>query len=103
MGNQCAQPIQKLTRCVSLTLGGILVLTGAVLADEGSYYGILRNRPTGITGTWIIGDRSFQADQRTRLDEEDGPLKVGVCAEVKYDDEDRHLEIERQPMSKCHP
>ncbi len=42
--------------------------------------------PTGtITGTWVLAGVNFTATQDTRVEEEEGPLAVGVCAEAKYD------------------
>jgi len=42
--------------------------------------------PTGtMTGTWVLAGVSFTATEETRIEEEEGPLGVGVCAEAKYD------------------
>jgi len=38
----------------------------------------------GKTDTWVIGGREVVVAERTELDEEDGPLVVGACAEVEY-------------------
>lgn len=42
--------------------------------------------PTGtITGTWVLAGVNFSATEQTHVEEEEGPLAVGVCAEAKYD------------------
>jgi hypothetical protein len=69
------------------------------VADD-DFYGIVQRRPAGKVGTWIIGGRSFDVTSDTELDEDDGPLRVGVCAEVDIDD-DRVDEIESEPATKC--
>jgi len=46
-------------------------------------YGPIENRPEGKEGTWVIGGRSFTVTDTTELDEDDGPLVVGACAEVE--------------------
>jgi hypothetical protein len=38
-----------------------------------------------MTGTWVLAGVSFTATQETRIDEDEGPLAVGVCAAAKYD------------------
>ena len=64
------------------------------------YKGIIHARPDGKVGNWIIGDRVFKATEKTKLDEDKGPLKVGVCAEVEVE-KDFVEEIESEPMEKC--
>jgi len=64
------------------------------------YKGILNARPQGTAGNWIIGDRVFKATDKTKLDEENGPLKVGVCAEVEVE-KGVVKEIESEQMKKC--
>ncbi len=64
------------------------------------YKGIIHARPDGTAGNWIIGDRVFKATEKTKLDEDNGPLKVGVCAEVEVE-KGFVEEIESEPMKKC--
>ncbi len=52
-------------------------------ADE-EFYGKIQSRPEGKVGTWTIGGRQIAVTDATKLDEEDGPLVVGACAEVEY-------------------
>lgn len=63
-------------------------------------YGPIESRPDEKVGTWVIGGRSFTVTDSTELDEEDGPLKVGACAEVEL----KGIvvkEIESEEPSKC--
>ena len=64
------------------------------------YKGILHARPEGTAGNWIIGDRVFKSTEKTKLDKDNGPLKVGVCAEVEVE-KGVVKEIKSEPMKKC--
>ena len=84
---------------------GILLTAMAIAATAGAeddIHGILKSRPQGVAGTWVIDGRAFVADRHTRLDESRGPLKVGVCVEAEYED-GRLEEIESQPIDQCPP
>jgi hypothetical protein len=70
---------------VKLTFPIIAALAASV--DAGSdeeFYGKIESRPLGKAGTWTIGGRQVAVTDATKLDEEDGPLVVGACAEVEY-------------------
>ncbi len=54
------------------------------IADD-DFYGTINSRPDGKAGTWAVGDRSVDVTDKTELDEDYGPLKVGVCAEVEME------------------
>ena len=79
----------------------ILVFTSAKasLADD-EFYGIIQKRPQGKTGIWIIGGRQIVVKQSTELKTDEGPLVVGACVEVDYDD-DRVSKIETEEQYKC--
>jgi hypothetical protein len=81
---------------VALIVSGIVQV--AVADDD--YYGIVESRPDGKVGTWIVGGLSVEVTERTDLDEENGPLKIGACAEVDTD-EGKVEEIESEPAGKC--
>ena len=81
--------------CAVLVLGAVTVAA----ADE-DFYGIIESRPEGKVGTWVIGGRSIEVTERTDLDEDHGPLKVGACVEVEIDD-GKVEEIETEPARKC--
>lgn len=68
-------------------------------ADD-DFYGVVEQRPAGKAGTWVIGGRTLQVDDRVELDEKKGAIAVGSCVEVDIDD-GRVEEIERERDSKC--
>ena len=70
-----------------------------VLAKN-DFYGIIESRPDGKVGTWVIGGRSVDVTEKTELDDDNGPLIVGVCVEVDVDNGIVE-EIESEPMRKC--
>jgi hypothetical protein len=69
------------------------------VADD-DFYGIIESRPDGKIGTWVVGGRSVETTESTDLDEDNGPLKVGSCAEVDID-EGKVEDIESEPLNKC--
>jgi len=88
--------ILKLVSCFTL----LLFITQPLLADEIEYKGIIHARPAGTAGNWIIGDNVYKASEKTKLDEEKGPLIVGACAEVEVKN-GKVTEIETESMKKC--
>jgi hypothetical protein len=60
------------------------VQASATPADGLEWTGILTSRPAGLTGTWVIGGMSFEADGSTEFEVVHGPLDVGVCAMARY-------------------
>jgi len=56
--------------------------------------------PEGKTGNWIIGGRKVVVRQRTELDEDRGPFRVGACVEVEYDDREVE-ELETKQPERC--
>jgi len=78
----------------------VIALSSPVVADD-DFYGMIESRPDGKAGTWVIGGRSFDVPANVKLDEDDGPLNVGACAEVDIDDGVvEEIESERN-MSRC--
>jgi hypothetical protein len=73
--------------------------SGQVRADD-EFHGIIEKRPVGTAGTWIIGGREVAATERTKLEEDDGPLAAGACAEVEYQG-GAVKEIESEEPSEC--
>ncbi len=58
---------------------------GSYEGHEGHAYGLVEAMPAGgRTGSWTIGGIQYQADSRTRFEEEHGMLAVGVRVKVKY-------------------
>ncbi len=78
---------------------GILVLA-PIGCESVKIYGPIESRPEGKEGTWMIAGRTFTVTDTTKLDEEDGPLVVGACAQVEL----KGIvveEIESEETSKC--
>jgi hypothetical protein len=84
----------------------MLLLSTAVLSVSPSiqageeFYGTLEKRPEGKVGTWIIGGREVAVTEKTKLEEDDGPLVVGACVEVEYEGGSVE-EIETEEQGKC--
>jgi hypothetical protein len=72
---------------------------GSVLADD-EFKGIVEKRPEGKAGTWLIAGREVVVTEKTKLEEDDGPLMPGVCAEVEYEGSGVK-EIESEEPSEC--
>jgi hypothetical protein len=68
--------------------------------DRTRFMGRITAVPEGRVGAWVIGGRTFQSDRSTELDERDGPLAVGACAEVDLRGGRVH-EIDSEPSSHC--
>jgi hypothetical protein len=77
----------------------IMSFVQVAVADD-DFFGIIENRPDGKVGTWVIGGRSVEVTKNTDLDEDNGPLKVGSCAEVEIDN-GKVEDIESEPLSRC--
>jgi len=48
-----------------------------------SQLGIITSQSESITGTWQIGNTPYSVSMQTELDDDDSPLVVGACVEVK--------------------
>ena len=57
-----------------------------VMADDDDYYGTIKSRPDGNVGEWVIGDKTIAVTDAAEVEEDNGPAKVGACAEVDFDD-----------------
>jgi hypothetical protein len=70
-----------------IMVGLIIALPATTAASSGDmeWTGLVLTRPTGVTGTWVVGGMSFEATSSTQLEEEHGPLDVGACARVRYE------------------
>jgi hypothetical protein len=89
----------KRTTVMFFLLGAMLLATPVSHASE-EFYGTIESRPSGRVGTWVIGGRNVEVTERTRLEEDHGPLVVGACVEVEY--EGRTVaEITSEEKNKC--
>jgi len=68
--------------------------------DRVRFYGWVESMPPGKVGTWVIGGRKVTAGPNTEFDEEEGALKVGVCAKVDIRGGVVH-EIDSEPPRDC--
>jgi len=68
-------------------------------ADD-DFYGVIESRPQGPGGTWVIGGRRIEVTQPIIIDEDEGPLVVGACISVDYED-GVLSEFETEPASRC--
>jgi hypothetical protein len=76
----------------------------APLDDDERWRGIVTAMPaTGFVGQWTIGGRTVIADNSTRIHQEDAPLQIGGCAEVRLDDDadDAAEEIKGKVAREC--
>ena len=70
----------------------------ALASDE--LKGIVQSRPEGKVGTWVVAGATLQVTEETKLDESEGPLVVGACAEVDISN-GVVKEIESEKLSDC--
>jgi hypothetical protein len=68
-------------------------------ADQ-DFHGIVESRPQGPGGTWVIGGRHIEVTQPIIINEGAGPLVVGGCVSVDYED-GMIAEIDTEPASRC--
>ncbi len=63
----------------------LLLLPLTAGANGVDHRGAVESRPAGtVIGTWVIGGVSFEVDATTEIEESNGALIVGQCAEVEY-------------------
>ena len=95
---------------LAITAGLLMILMSDLAiarrggGDENHYefYGIVQVRPHNVRqGEWVIGGRTFIADQGTEFDETEGPLSIGSCAKVHIRNGRVH-EIDSEPIQDCH-
>lgn len=98
----------KLTKTV-FTAAIALMAAGTVYAHgHDGFYGRVEQMPAAGSAeqTWVIGGKSFTADQRTHIDSRRGTeIKVGTCVKVDGDiDREGNFfvsEIEQKRDSRC--
>ncbi len=85
---------------IVLAVAFLLLGIGGVAVADQDLHGIIKSRPDGKVGTWVVGKHSVQVTEKTRLKEHKGPLTIGACAEVDIHD-GKVKEIESEPLRKC--
>jgi hypothetical protein len=90
----------NLLRVVVLSIFAFLLVTAIAHADLDEYTGKLQSRPKGKAGTWVIGGKKWEATDKTELEDEYGPIRVGGCVVVEYDGK-RVAFIKSEEEEKC--
>jgi hypothetical protein len=85
----------------ALIVAAAFLNPGQVRAED-EFHGLVEKRPEGAAGVWIIGGREVAVTERTKLEEDDGPLAVGTCVEVEYQG-GSVKEIESEDPAECGP
>ncbi len=85
---------------IVLACAFLLLSIGTVAVADQDFHGIIKSRPDGKVGTWVVGRHSVEVTEKTRLKERQGPLTVGACAEVEIH-HGKVKEIESEPLRKC--
>jgi len=54
---------------------------------KSKFYGVIEKMPSNMVGNWIISGRKIKVTPYTKIEEDDGPLRVGAYVEVEgYND-----------------
>jgi hypothetical protein len=85
---------------VMLFVSSAALLTPMSSHADDEFYGIIESRPEGKAGAWVIGGRQVMVTDKTKLEEDHGPLVVGACVEVEYKGNVVE-EIASEKKSKC--
>ena len=101
LGNKAIAVVITAGLSMSLIPGPALAKRSGGDEERSEYYGLVQERPyDGQQGEWVIGGRTFIADQGTEFDEAEGPLREGSCAKVQMRNGRVH-EIDSEPMHDC--
>ncbi len=66
-----------------LIAASCLVLSSPAFADE-EFYGAIESRPAENPGIWVISGQQIEVTDKTKIDNDNGPLVVGSCVEVEH-------------------
>ena len=83
----------------TLTIISCFAFSGHAIADE-EFYGTIESRPTENSGIWVISGQQVEVTDKTDIDNDNGPLVVGSCAEVEHE-KGVVKEIESAKPKKC--
>lgn len=92
---------------VLLPLAAAALIMGTASArDYDGFYGKVEQMPATGNGDWVIGGKTFKADQRTNIDHgRDQKIGVGSCVKVEagIDREGNFFvsEIEQKRDNRC--
>jgi hypothetical protein len=90
--------LQKIAATGALVLG----LSGLfnMLCGADNIIGIVKSKPKGINGVWKINNHPVKVDEATEFSSDYGPVKVGACVRVNYDEGVAET-IESRPENRC--
>jgi len=77
------------TNPLSTLKAGLLItascfaLSSPAFADE-EFYGTIESRPTENSGIWVVSGQQVEVTDKTKIDNDQGPLVVGSCVEVEH-------------------
>jgi hypothetical protein len=76
--------------------------TAQAQGDGDRWRGIVETMPAdGLIGTWVVGGRTAVADGATDFNQDDAPLQVGGCAEVRLGANGLATEIKGKAAFEC--
>ncbi|MEG0820625.1 MAG: hypothetical protein RR101_10285 [Burkholderiaceae bacterium] len=67
-----------------VSIGALALCSAQAWASE-DVYGVVDSRPAAKAGTWVVGGKDVVVTDQVRLDEKDGPAKVGACVKLDYE------------------
>jgi hypothetical protein len=84
----------------TLLVASLLTVVPALAMADTEFYGTIQSKPDNNIGAWVIGDQQIQVNEKTKLEDDHGPLAIGACVEVEH----KHgvaKEIESEKTEKC--
>lgn len=66
-----------------LVAASCFALSSPAFADE-EFYGTIESRPTENPGIWVVSGQQVEVTDKTKIDNDHGPLVVGSCVEVEH-------------------
>ena len=66
-----------------LIAASCFALSSPAFADE-EFYGTIESRPTENSGIWVVSGQQVEVTDKTKIDNDHGPLVVGSCVEVEH-------------------
>ena len=82
-----------------LVAASCFALSSPAFADE-EFYGTIESRPTENPGIWVVSGQQVEVTDKTKIDNDHGPLVVGSCVEVEHK-KGVVKELESAKPSKC--
>lgn len=66
-----------------LIAASCFAFSSPTFADE-EFYGTIESRPTENPGIWVVSGQQVEVTDKTKIDNDNGPLVVGSCVEVEH-------------------